>query len=94
MENTELDFGEDLKVEGVDQIDAQARKADAAKKAAVRDFEDKVFVRGRQEEAKKYANSLFTTGKISEAGKAYERLLPMLEDGSDMHIASSPISRR
>ena len=87
METTELDFGEDLKVEGVDQIDAQARKADAAKKAAVRDFEDKVFVRGRQEEAKKYANSLFTTGKISEAGKAYERLLPMLEDGSDMHIA-------
>ena len=54
-----------------------AERAKAERERVQREFEDKLFVPARAEEARKYANELFKGGKLNEAADAYERLLKM-----------------
>mmetsp|Transcript_17130 Transcript_17130/g.28690 ORF Transcript_17130/g.28690 Transcript_17130/m.28690 type:complete len:418 (+) Transcript_17130:10-1263(+) len=60
-----------------EMVEAQQAKAQAERSRIMKDFEDKLYVKERAEEARKYANSLFKSDKLSEAAAAYERCLTL-----------------
>ena len=82
-----LDFGPDVTVEQDDEltkrIDAQNRENEAKRNKIKQDYEKRLFVSSRREQAKSYANELFRDGKYKEAAAAYERMLPMAEEAGD-----------
>ena len=60
-------------------LEARDIAACAERDRVLADFEAKLFVRGRVDEARKHANELFQQEKLTDAASAYTRILPLCE---------------
>jgi tetratricopeptide (TPR) repeat protein len=82
----EEDVRDKIKIGGLDddpddpvsqQVKAQNERSRAERAKIQEEFEAKLFVPERIDEARGYANSLFKADKLVEAVAAYERILPL-----------------
>mmetsp|Transcript_18105 Transcript_18105/g.47729 ORF Transcript_18105/g.47729 Transcript_18105/m.47729 type:complete len:387 (+) Transcript_18105:24-1184(+) len=88
------DFGPGLRVEQA--FDAEIRehqdKAQHERERVKKEFEDKLFVGARRDEARKFANSLFKSDKLAEAALAYGRCLRLCEDETEKVVLHSNLA--
>ena len=64
----------------ISKLVEETDRANAAKRAQImQEFEEKLFVKERRDEARLYANSLFKSEKLSDAAAAYERIMPFCD---------------